>query len=129
MRKIVLLLSALLLLVPSWPVKADGGDVQIPVNVGDGGTNNGGPTHHAPVLVPISAVYYSSLSSIVASYLYDLGSVTVEIENQTTGEYSQSVVNALAGPMPFIISGTSGFWRITFTLSPGSVYYGEFVIN
>ena len=116
------------MLVPNWSSKADGGDVQIPVNVGDGGTNNGGPTHHAPMLVPISAVYYSSLSSIVASYLYDLGSVTVEIENQTTGEYSQSVVNALAGPMPFIISGTSGHWRVSFTLSSSVCYYGEFDI-
>lgn len=128
MKKILLLLSAFLMLVPNWSSKADGGDVQIPVNVGDGGTNNGGPTHHAPVLVPISAVYYSSLSSIVASYLYDLGSVTVEIENQTTGEYSQSVVNALAGPMPFIISGTSGHWRVSFTLSSSVCYYGEFDI-
>lgn len=128
MKKILLLLSAFLMLVPNWSSKADGGDVQIPVNVGDGGTNNGGPLHHAPALVPISATYFSSLSSIVASYLYDLGSVTVEIENQTTGEYSQSVVNALAGPMPFIISGTSGHWRISFTLSSGVCYYGEFDI-
>ena len=116
------------MLVPNWPAKADDGDVQIPVNVGDGGTNNGGPTHHAPVLIPISATYYSSLSSIVVNYLYDLGSVTVEIENQTTGEYCQSVVNALAGPMPFFISGTSGHWRITFTLPSGVSYYGEFDI-
>ena len=64
----------------------------------------------------------------MVNYLYDLGSVTVEIENQTTGEYCQSVVNALAGPMPFIISGTSGHWRISFTLSSGIFYYGEFDI-
>lgn len=82
----------------------------------------------APGQIPIECVYLSSASTIVVNYLYDLGSVTVEIENQTTGEYSQSVVNALAGPMPFIISGTYGFWRITFTLSSGMVYYGEFDI-
>ena len=78
--------------------------------------------------IPITATYYSSLSSIVVNYLYDLGSVTVEIENQTTGEYSQSVVNALAGLMPFIISGTSGHWRVSFTLSSSVCYYGEFDI-
>ena len=82
----------------------------------------------APGQIPIECVYLSSASTIVVNYLYDLGSVTVEIENQTTGEYSQSVVNALAGPMPFIISGTSGHWRISFTLSSGVCYYGEFDI-
>ena len=82
----------------------------------------------APGQIPIECVYLSSASTIVVNYFYDLGSVTVEIENQTTGEYSQSVVNALAGPMPFIISGTSGHWSITFTLSSGVQYCGEFDI-
>ena len=82
----------------------------------------------APGQIPIECVYISSASTIVVNYLYDLGSVTVEIENQTTGEYGQTVVNALAGPMPFIISGTSGHWRITFTLSSGVCYNGEFDI-
>ena len=127
MRKILLLAAALLLTIPCTVVYA-GDDDPIDVVIGDGGSYGGGQGHHAPALIPISATYYPSITSIVVNYLYDLGSVTVEIENQTTGEYSQSVVNALAGPMPFIISGTSGHWRISFTLSSGVCYYGEFDI-
>ena len=127
MKKILLLAVALLLAVPCTFIYA-GDDDPVDVVIGDGGSNCGGRPHHAPALIPISATYYPSTTSIVVNYLYDLGSVTVEIENQTTGEYCQSVVNALAGPMPFIISGTSGHWRISFTLSSGIFYYGEFDI-
>lgn len=47
--------------------------------------------HRSPV--PITCVLDGSL--LFVDFLDNLGSVTIEIENQTTGEYSQSVVNAL----------------------------------
>ena len=71
---------------------------------------------------------FASASSILVNYQIDLGSVTIEIENLTTGEYSQTLVNAIAGPMLLPISGTAGQWTITFTLPSGVVYYGEFII-
>lgn len=58
-----------------------------------------------------------------------LGTVTVEIENQTTGEYAQTLVNAMAGSTAFLISGTAGHWTIMFTLPSGARYLGAFEIN
>ena len=117
------------MLAPFHEARADGDDEQILIYVGEGGTNNQGPTFHAPTLVPMSCYYSAALSSILVNYQFDLGAMVVEIENQTTGEYSQTLVNALAGPMILPISGTAGHWTITFTLSSGTVYYGEFTIN
>lgn len=57
-----------------------------------------------------------------------MGSVSAEIENESTGEYSQTTINATQGVHPFLISGNAGHWTITFTISSGVVYYGEFDI-
>lgn len=61
-------------------------------------------------------------------YLRNAGeSVTVDIENTTTGStYQYSVSGNGSDVLP--ISSTSGFWTITFTLADGRVYYGEFII-
>lgn len=61
-------------------------------------------------------------------YLRNAGeSVTVDIENTTTGStYQYSVSGNGSDVLP--INSTSGFWTITFTLSDGRVYYGEFII-
>lgn len=82
--------------------------------------------HRNPQQVPITCVCLSQ--ALEVSFLSNLGAVSVEIENETTGEYTHTVVNAVAGPMVFPISGNAGFWTITFTLSNGAVYYGDFVI-
>ena len=101
------------------------GDDPTTIVIGDFNTN-GSPIFHAPALVPIQAAYYASLSTIMVNFLYDLGSVSVEIENETTGEYSQTTINATQGVHPFLISGTSGHWKITFILYNGMEYFGEF---
>lgn len=94
--------------------------------ISDGGSLGGDTGHHAPALIPIQAAYYSSL--IMVSFRFDLGSVFIEIENETTGEYDQTTVNATQGVHPFFISGTAGHWSISFTLSNGLRYVGEFDI-
>lgn len=98
----------------------------IPVTLGT--TTEYSEKPKAPILIPLDCVYYSNPSTIVVNFHSSLGSVSVEIENQTTGEYSQTMVNAVAGPRSFPISGNAGFWTVTFTLSNGAVYYGDFVI-
>lgn len=79
----------------------------------------------SPVQIPIECTFYSSLSSLDICFLTNLGYVTIETENQTTGEYGQTIVNAVAGPMLLPISGTVGHWTITFTLLGGTQYVGE----
>lgn len=95
----------------------------------DGGIDLGGSGYHAPALIPICAEYYPSLCSIVLDFRYDLGYVTVSLENQTTGATSQTVINAVQGPQFFPIAGDVGVYEITFTLSNGRVYVGTFEIE
>ena len=128
MKRFLLFAAALLLTIPFNALRADG-DEPVEIIIGDGGSMEGGPTHHAPSLIPMSCYYSAALSSILVNYQFDLGATVIEIENPTTGEYSQTLVNALAGPMVLPISGTSGQWTITFTLASGTVYCGEFAIN
>ena len=130
MKKILLLVSFICLCAPL--VKAQnggGGEPPEIIIIGEGGSGGGSPIHYAPALIPIQAAYYPSLSTIMVLFQYDLGPVSVEIENQTTGEYDQTLVNATQGVHPFVISGHAGIYEITFTLSNGQVYQGSFEIE
>lgn len=109
------------------PCYAD--DDQTFIIISNGGSLGGDTGHHAPALIPIQAVYSSSLSTIFVNFLYDLGSVSVEIENLTTGAYSQTTINATQGVHPFLITGDEGVYEITFTLPNGQVYSGSFEIE
>ncbi len=82
--------------------------------------------HRSPIQIPLSCLLLTD--SIVVTFIYDLGTMFIELENQSLGEYNQSCVNALAGPMILPISGTPGHWLIRFTLPSGVQYYGEFDI-
>ena len=106
---------------------ADGEDT-IPIIIDDG-NYDGGPIIRMPGTIPIEATYYPSLSSVLVRFAYDLGSISVEIENLTTGAYSQAMVNATQGVHPFLISGDIGVYEITFTLSDGHTYIGSFEID
>lgn len=83
-----------------------------------------GVIHRAPA--PISCWLVGD--ELYATFPENIGSVTVEIENQTTGEYTQTVVNSAVGSAIFPISGNAGFWTIIFSLSDGTVYFGEFTL-
>jgi len=106
-----------------------GGDDPTVIVVGNSGGHGGENPHHAPIVIPIQAAYYSSITTIVVDFLDDLGNVSVEIENLTTGAYSQTMINATQGVHPFIISGDSGVYEITFALTNGQVFIGSFEIE
>lgn len=130
MKKYFLLVLSVFLCAPL--VKAQNGGGEEPpeiIIIWDGGSVGGTPIHHAPAQIPIQAAYSSSHSTIFVNFLYDLGYVSVEIENLTTGEYSQTIVIATQGVHPFVISGHIGNYEITFTLSNGQVYRGSFEIG
>ena len=55
--------------------------------------------------------------------------MTVEIENITTGTFSQTSIDATQGVHAFAISGDAGIYEITFTLSGGHEYIGSFEIE
>ena len=114
------------MLAPVWSVRAQSGEDPITIPIEEGGSNGSGPTFRGPT--PMSCVLHQTTSVIEVYFLNDLGSVSVEIENQTTGEYSQTQVNAQAGPMFFPITHTTGLWSIVFTLENGIQYFGEFIL-
>ncbi len=122
------LIALIIAFFPYIAISAPDGDpTEILIN--EGGQDTGGSGYHAPALIPISAAYYASFTSLVLDFRYDLGSVTVALENQTTGAASQTVVNAIQGAQLFPIAGDAGVYEITFTLSNGRVYVGTFEIE
>ena len=88
-----------------------------------------GTEHHdeAPRSLLIEAYYDSDLSSVCAS-LNGAGTlVDVYVENLGTEEEVHYEIPG-SGNSIMPISGTSGCWRITFVLSNGDEYVGEFYI-
>lgn len=121
-KSIIMLLGAILashvLCAPAW------GDEDVNIIIVDPNGPAAEVLHRSPAQAPVLCLLAEDCLNV--AFLSNLGSVSVEIENQTTGEYTQTVVNAVAGPMVFPFSGNAGFWTITFSLADGTVYYGEF---
>jgi hypothetical protein len=126
---LIAILSVGLFAMTSAPFcRADGDDDPLTIFVGEPGVGDT-PIIRSPALIPISAYYYSSLSTILVNCSIDLGSMTVEIENITTGSLSRTTIEATHGVHPFAISGDVGIYEITFTLSGGHEYIGSFEIE
>ena len=81
---------------------------------------------HRDASVPIMCKL--SANCLYVTFLESLGSTSVEIENHSTGEYNQTIVNAQIGSTVFPISGTTGHWSISLTLDTGVQYIGTFSI-
>lgn len=82
----------------------------------------------APRSATIIEAYYDSDITCVSVTLSNAGtSVTVEFVNHTTNETADYVIPG-SGTSFMPISGTSGNWSVTLTLTDRTVYYGEFII-
>lgn len=90
-----------------------------------GEQQSGGP--RAPSSTRIEAYYDADLASVCA-YLVNAGeTVDVEFNNLTTGDsFTFEIPGSGMSVLP--IGGAAGYWTVTFTLSSGAVYEGEFVI-
>lgn len=83
--------------------------------------------HRAPAQIPIVCLLEDD-SALLVTILADLGTISVEIENQTTGEYCQFSIDSLVGATIFPISGSSGNWTIMLTVEAGEKYIGSFSV-
>lgn len=120
--KLFFLITALIAVANVYSAGAE----VVPINIVREPTPPGSEVlHRAPAQVPIGCLLEDN-SYLVVNIFADLGTVSIEIENQTTGENNQTTVKALAGQMIFPISASQGHWVITFTLQGGVIYYGEF---
>lgn len=75
----------------------------------------------------ITAYYDAGLLSVFANIECEGNNVSVDIQNTSSNESFCYVIPG-SGSSVLPISGTSGYWTITFTLENGSVYYGYFVL-
>ena len=92
------------------------------------GNNLGTPVHNRST-VPIEATYSSSLSSIIFSFNTDIGNVEVVVSNSCDGETFRGIINAYEAPACIPISCHEGLYTVSFSLSNGELYYGEFVFD
>ncbi len=125
--KNILLLFALVMPFSAGAV-SDGGE-GTPIIIYETETPQHSTPPRAPATLPIECTVFPSLLFVETIFYYDLGFISVELENHATGEYNQITVNAQSGSILIPFSGTEGSWIITFTLSNGSCYYGEYEIE
>lgn len=86
---------------------------------------SGGHINRFQEEVPITCYVDTDAGYLVVSFSGSIGNVRIDIDNITTGESSSSVLPG-SGTSILYFSGTQGSWIVTFTLSTGEVYYGEF---
>lgn len=88
-------------------------------------SNPGAP--RTPSATIIEAYYDSELLSVCVYFSNAGDFVDVNFENLDTGETAYySVAGSGGAVLP--ISGNAGLWQITFTLSNGDEYVGEFLV-
>lgn len=80
---------------------------------------------HALVVVPISAEVIGNNLSV--TFTGNLGEVEYELVNLSTMEFETDQVEG-TGQVLIPFSGDSGSYTITFTLSNGVQYYGQFIL-
>ena len=80
-------------------------------------------------LCEIQAYYYGMLSAVYTSVTFDLGEIDVTVTNCSTGEFWEDTFDSSISSQHLLqISGTSGFYEVTYTTSCGNLYQGSFVI-
>lgn len=81
--------------------------------------------NHAPAKVQVECFYYSYTNSLELSFLSNLGTVNVVLENQTTGEIQNYVGNSATGRMIIPVESDSAY-RMDVTTENGHNYYAVF---
>lgn len=81
-------------------------------------------------LCEIQAYYYGMLSAVYTSVTFDLGEIDVTVTNCSTGEFWEDTFDSSISSQHLLqISGTSGFYEVTYTTERGDVYAGEFILE
>lgn len=126
MRKLLILLMALLLPLSALEISADEKGViqKIPLQIGKSTILKRDCT------VPIEANYYGMISGIQTSISEDLGEVEVLVTNTSTGEFWMASFDSSNEQQSFLqISGTPGYYEIEYITESGDIYEGEFLIE
>ncbi len=82
-------------------------------------------TNRTPARIPIECYYYPYASNLELSFLSNLGTVDVVLENQTTGEMHDYVGNSASGRMVIPVAPDATY-RMDITTENGHNYYAVF---
>ena len=121
MRKVILILLSLL--TANFVMYSQNEDIK-PIVVKEK-TTQGTKENHAPAKVQVECFYYSYTNSLELSFLSNLGTVDVVLENQTTGELQNYVGNSASGRM-VIPAEPDTAYRMDITTENGHNYYAVF---
>uniref|UniRef100_UPI0040275643 hypothetical protein n=1 Tax=Candidatus Cryptobacteroides bacterium TaxID=3085639 RepID=UPI0040275643 len=121
MRKVILILLSLL--TANFVMYSQNEDIK-PIVVKEK-TTQGTKENHAPAKVQVECFYYSYTNSLELSFLSNLGTVDVVLENQTTGELQNYVGNSASGRMVIPIEPNTAY-RMDITTENGHIYYAVF---
>ena len=78
---------------------------------------------------PIECCYMGVTNLIQTAFSCDLGEVTLEVINMSTGEISCDTFDSGVTPQTLLqISGDSGYYSITYTTESGDIYEGTLVL-
>ena len=121
MRKVILILLSLL--TANFVMYSQNEDIK-PIVVKEK-TTQGTTGNHAPAKVQVECFYYSYTNSLELSFLSNLGTVDVVLENQTTGELQNYVGNSASGRMVIPVEPDTAY-RMDITTENGHNYYAVF---
>lgn len=80
--------------------------------------------------IPIESTYWGMMNLIQTSVSGDLGEITIEVMNESTGEFwSDSYDTAIITQTVLPISGTTGIYNVTYLTESGEFYEGCFTID
>lgn len=120
---IVVVLAAIFCAVPMRGDSPPEFTIEIPIKK---------PGSHDTVrsLYEIQTYYYGMFSTVYTSVTSDLGEVEVIVTNCTSGEFWEDTFDSSISSQHLLqISGTSGFYEVTYTTENGNLYEGSFVLN
>lgn len=80
-------------------------------------------------LQPIECCYMGVTNLIQTAFSCDLGEVTLEVINMSTGEISCDTFDSCVTPLALLqISGDSGYYTITYATESGDIYEGTLIL-
>lgn len=118
-----------LLSLPIPITRADDKDVERPIPL-DLVYNDEFRNNRGFIPLPIECYYAVYLKSIQTTVYDNLGEIAIEVLNATTGETFYETFNSTLTPQHVLpISGSAGFYTITYTTSGGDVYIGTYMLT
>ena len=85
------------------------------------------PIYRAPARIPVQGYYVSFMNTLYLSFAYDMGDVTVRIENTRTGEFFSESFTTDSG-MAITLGAESGLHIITIVRDDGQQYSAELLL-